>query len=191
MSAAAIEKHLSEWSACAKCSLANLRTQVVQPRGVLPCDFLFVGEAPGQFEDIVGRPFVGPAGQLLDTIIKSAIQLCKWEDEQIPTYAFDNVVACVPNQPQIDRGGVRPPTSSECETCRPRLLELIRLSSPEGIIAVGDTAATHLKDLGLPLVEILHPAAILRNEDRNAYAPLVLEQVSIITNFFNRNHVPY
>jgi uracil-DNA glycosylase family 4 len=53
-----------------QCAGAN---RVVLVRGSVPCDVLFIGEAPGQSEDVVGRPFVGPAGKLLDRIIEDAL----------------------------------------------------------------------------------------------------------------------
>jgi uracil-DNA glycosylase len=62
---------------------------VVLCRGRLPCDVLFVGEAPGVSEDVLGRPFVGPAGKLLDTIVERAL------DGQYDC-AMTNLVACIP-----------------------------------------------------------------------------------------------
>ena len=56
---------------CHKCRLAEMRTNVVIGKGNRNADILFIGEGPGQQEDLQGIPFVGPAGQLLDKMLAS------------------------------------------------------------------------------------------------------------------------
>ena len=83
------QRHREKWKGCERCSLYRGRRSVVLCRGKLPCDVLFVGEAPGVSEDVLGRPFVGPAGKLLDEIVERAL------DGQYD-YAITNLVACIP-----------------------------------------------------------------------------------------------
>lgn len=186
----ALRDHEQRWSSCTACNLHKLRSNVVLARGVLPCDFLFIGEAPGQYDDLRGLPFAGPAGQLLDRIINLAVR--EWEEEYRPTYAFTNLVACVPTHLEIDQGGVRQPTPKECEACRPRLREFINIAQPKGIIVVGDTTS-HFgpEDTDLPIAEILHSSYLLRLEDRNRFAPLMLSTASVIYNFITSNWEPH
>jgi uracil-DNA glycosylase len=65
--------HVDDWKDCTRCPLHTVRSNVVLARGSIPCDILFVGEAPGRSEDALGKPFVGPAGILLDEMIEDAL----------------------------------------------------------------------------------------------------------------------
>jgi uracil-DNA glycosylase family 4 len=119
----------------------------------LPCDVLFVGEAPGPNEDTDGRPFVGPAGALLDKIIERSIP-------EGVTYAMTNLVCCFPRHAK-ERGDNEPERGEVLE-CRPRLYELINLAQPRLIVQVGSLVEQHLKSKhGVPTVHITHPAFIL------------------------------
>lgn len=145
--------HRSEWSDCRRCPLHETRSKVVLCRGQLPADVLFVGEAPGQSEDTLGRPFIGPAGKLLDQIIVEAVpRVCR--------LAFTNVIACIP----YDEDGKKTsdPPDVAIKRCHPRLVDLICLARPEKIVAVGKLAAKQLGKTDVEFVEITHPAAILR-----------------------------
>ncbi len=64
--------HLAKWHDCTACSLHEHRGRMVFARGKIPCDVLFIGEAPGESEDVLGAPFKGPAGKLLDQIVERA-----------------------------------------------------------------------------------------------------------------------
>jgi len=90
---------------CQKCTLAESRTKVVFGAGNRNADLLFVGEAPGEQEDLQGIPFVGRAGQLLDKIL-AAIQL-----ERKSVY-IANILKCRPPNN-------RTPNSEEIEKCEP------------------------------------------------------------------------
>jgi DNA polymerase len=150
------QRHVKRWSKCCKCSLHKQRRKVVIARGSVPTDILFVGEAPGASEDVIGRPFVGPAGKLLDRIINQAI------DGQFD-YCLTNLVCCIPKDEAVKGKLGAPPT--ECViACAPRLYEFIQLCKPRLIVAVGQLSAKHIpqKDLSCPVIEIIHPAAILR-----------------------------
>lgn len=150
------EAHKAKWSGCTLCPLCEGRTHVVLCRGSLPCDVLFIGEAPGASEDVLGKPFVGPAGKLLDKIIESALN-----DRPIRV-ALTNLVACIPLGDDGDK--VKEPSREAIESCAPRLTELRRIANPQLIVCVGDLAEKWAVKPGggVWLIKIIHPAAILR-----------------------------
>jgi len=142
----------------------------VLARGIIPADVLFVGEAPGASEDVVGVPFVGPAGKLLDKIVNSAREL--GDSDNRLAYAFSNLLACVPKDKsgeKIHDGGKIP---VECiNACAPRLNEFVQLCQPRLIVLVGALAKKHIYGQAqfdcdwideLHFCEIIHPASILR-----------------------------
>lgn len=166
--------HLRERAeACVKCSnLARTRKHVVFGVGSIDADLMFVGEAPGMDEDIAGEPFVGKAGQLLTRIIET-MGLSR---ERV---YIGNVLKCRPDTPGR-RYGNRKPTPQEMVTCRPYLMEQIRIIRPKVLVALGATAVEGLmgvssvaitryrgefKDFGgIPLMPTYHPAYVLRNQ---------------------------
>lgn len=149
---------------CTRCPLHRDRTHVAFGEGSPRARVVCVGEAPGAVEDRTGRPFVGPAGQLLDRLLLSAgfhrheVFIC-------------NVLKCRPP-------GNRDPRTEEIERCSPYLHRQLELVDPEVIVAFGTFAARTLLDVreslgrmreqthlyrGYPLVATYHPAALLRN----------------------------
>lgn len=133
-------------------------------RGSLPCDILFVGEAPGMSEDMLGQPFSGPAGHLLDEIVNRAV------GDFGLRVAFTNIVGCVP----IGEDGQKTaqPPHEAIESCSARLVDLVQLARPRLVVAVGKMAEDYLTpgyawsiDIGpnIARVAIMHPAAILRS----------------------------
>lgn len=159
------EQHCNRWkNGCGWDGCHRARNRVFL-RGRLPCDVLFVGEAPGESEDALGRPFMGPAGKLLDRIIARA-----FGDPPAVSWAFTNVVACVPRL--ADGEKATEPDDEQCESCRPRLQEIIDLARPRLCVAVGrvaeewlDQAMKHAPRLPAEckLIEIVHPANLLRD----------------------------
>lgn len=152
------------WADCRACPLADHRYQLVHLRGEVPATVAFLGEGPGPSENLMGFPFVGPAGDLMDEMILAALEASSLRDKAgdllRPRMAFLNLVACLPHQ---DGGGVRPPKKSEAKACSPRVEELLDLLEPEVIIRVGRTPGQFLpqwKDARL--VTVPHPAGILR-----------------------------
>lgn len=150
-----IQEHRAKWRNCQLCPLSKTRCKVVLYRGRLPCDVLFLGEGPGDAEDIQGSPFRGPAGKLLDEIIDEALH---YEDS--PNFAnvriaFSNIVACLPK----DDSGPRPPTRAEAEACRPRLQEFLDIAAPRLTITLGKEPD---KFCPVPHESLVHPSAILR-----------------------------
>lgn len=167
------KQHRERWKSCTECTLCERRKKVVLARGTVPCDVLFIEEAPGQSEDVLGVPFVGPAGQLLDGII---------EQSDLPqsglTWAFTNLVACIPKDETNTK--TAEPAKEHMDACFKRLKEFVRLCKPRVIINVGKLSKQYIygeamfsksggdkvewlrEDQFIRFGEITHPAAILR-----------------------------
>ncbi len=149
---------------CEQCSLGKTRTNFVFGDGNENADLVFVGEAPGKQEDLLGIPFVGRAGKLLDRILE-AINLKRSD------IFICNVLKCRPPNN-------RDPLAGEIEQCEPYLQTQLEMINPKVIITLGRVAAKTLLHLDLPLgqmrnntylyhgidtVVTYHPAALLRN----------------------------
>ncbi len=150
---------------CEGCALCSTRKNVVFGVGNENADILFVGEGPGENEDIQGEPFVGKAGQLLDKYLK-VIDLSREKNIYIA-----NIVKCRPPQN-------RDPLPEEQDTCIEWLRAQTRLIKPKIIVCLGRIAAQKLispdfrvtKDHGqfikkgnILFMGTFHPAALLRN----------------------------
>lgn len=152
------KQHVSRWRNCDQCELCSRRKRVVLYRGTIPAPVLFVGEAPGNSEDVIGQPFVGDAGQLLDKII---VQSGLGKEH----HGFANVIACIPKDESNTK--VTDPPKFAIEACKERLAEIIQIARPRAIIWVGAVAKKHgPKSIPATLdflqCDIIHPAAILR-----------------------------
>lgn len=169
---AAVQAHSQKWERCDKCDIGLFAHKHVFARGTLPCDILFVGEAPGKAEDVEGIPFVGKAGKLLDQWITAAgtaevlapdgVQLMGDLISRTFTYAITNVVLCRPCDARGEPN--RRPTFTEIENCRPRLNEFIlRAARPKALVLLGSVAKSATpKWEGLPRLNLCHPAYCLR-----------------------------
>jgi uracil-DNA glycosylase family 4 len=113
----------AEIERCESCELAKHRTRVVPGEGPEKVDLLFIGEAPGWHEDQQGRPFVGPAGQFLEQLLKS-INLTRND------VFIANVIKCRPPSN-------RDPLPSEIQACSKWLDKQIELLSPKMIVTLG------------------------------------------------------
>ncbi len=158
--------------ACTICQhLAKRRTQVVFGVGNPEAELMFVGEAPGEDEDLQGEPFVGKAGQLLTKIIET-MGFARGD------VYIANVLKCRPDMPP-GMPGNRKPKPEEMKTCLPYLREQIDIIQPRVIVALGNTAMEGLigstepmarlrhrwHDFhGTPLMATYHPAYLLRNQ---------------------------
>jgi DNA polymerase len=146
------------------CGLCPGRTNGVPGEGSPRARLVLVGEGPGAREDATGRPFVGQAGQLLDSILQAI-------DVPRETVYITNIVKCRPPQN-------RKPLPDEIAACIPYLHRQLELIRPKVIVALGGTAGEAIlgvrKSLGelrgkvhtyngIPLVVTYHPAALLRN----------------------------
>lgn len=150
---------------CEACRLCETRTHVVPGEGNRQADLLFIGEGPGGQEDLQGRPFVGPAGKLLDRML-AAIHLSREE------VYLANVVKCRPP-------GNRNPADSEAEACLPYLRWQVALIHPKLIVCLGTVACRHIiapdakvsrcrgqfiQRGAYEIFATYHPAALLRDE---------------------------
>ena len=151
--------HVRGWENCERCPLHQQCHRHVLVRGEVPADILLIGEAPGTVEDTLGYPFIGPAGKVLDELLKQSFYKIKY------TYAITNTVACIPWDATGD--GVRPPTDKEQEQCLGRVQEVHGMVNPRGIVLMGKTAqgslyASKNGNGDTPILEVYHPAYILR-----------------------------
>lgn len=166
------QAHKAKWDRGCGSEMCDRATSICLARGEVPCDVLFIGEAPGEVENARGRPFIGPAGRLLDSIIETAVMWKTGEDGEPPRVALTNMVGCIPRDEGLNKTGE--PESDQVEACRPRLEEFIReVARPRLIVCVGSLARDRVKDQGFrhsiglndpppKVVSITHPAAILR-----------------------------
>jgi DNA polymerase len=158
--------------ACTLCPhLVKSRTQVVFGVGNPEAEVMFVGEAPGEDEDLQGEPFVGKAGQLLTKIIVAM----GFNREEV---YIANVLKCRPDMPAGESGN-RKPKPAEMQTCLPYLRQQIDIIQPRALVALGATAMEGLLGAsepmaklrgrwhdfhGIPLMATYHPAYLLRNQ---------------------------
>jgi uracil-DNA glycosylase len=135
-----LTKYAEVAAGCAKCRLAEGRTQVVFGVGNPDADLMFVGEAPGFHEDKQGYPFVGQAGKLLDKLLEG-IALSRAD-----TYVA-NVLKCRPP-------GNRDPAPDEIESCEPHLFRQLELVQPRVVASLGNFATKLLsgKQIGITRV---------------------------------------
>ncbi len=152
---------------CQGCALGRTRTNIVIGRGNINAPILFIGEGPGEQEDLQGLPFVGAAGQLLDTLLEAL--MFKPDD-----YYIANVVKCRPPNNRV-------PNDEEAEKCLPFLRNQVALIRPRIIVCLGSTAAKYTisKDIkisqirgqwierkGYWMMPTFHPAALLRDQSK-------------------------
>ncbi|MBN1643632.1 MAG: uracil-DNA glycosylase [Dehalococcoidales bacterium] len=150
-----------EISLCRQCEIARARTRVVPGEGAENAEILFIGEAPGWHEDQQGRPFVGPAGQFLDSLL-SSINLKR---QQV---YIANVIKCRPPDN-------REPLPIEIANCQKWLDKQIEIISPKIIVTLGRYSmarffpgksiskihGTVQKQNGIIYFAMYHPAAAL------------------------------
>ncbi len=157
---------------CEKCDLSKTRTNVVFGIGPYEADVMFIGEAPGENEDLKGEPFVGRAGMLLDKML-AAVDLSRESNIYIA-----NSIKCRPPKN-------RDPLPLEQEMCKSWLNKQIELINPKIIVCLGRISAMKLirEDFkitkehgqlfeinGRLIMATLHPAALLRNPNNKPAA---------------------
>jgi len=159
---------------CQACDLWKTGTQTVFGEGARRVKVMFVGEQPGNEEDLSGRPFVGPAGRLLDAALETA------GIDRKQTYVT-NVVKHFKWEPRGKRRIHKKPNSLEIASCRPWLEAEIAVIKPDVIVALGATAAQSLlgpqfrvtkqrgefisSNLAPYVMATVHPSSILRAPD--------------------------
>lgn len=168
MDSAAWQKFEQECRSCVNCALKDTRTQVVIGRGAhLSAPLMFIGEGPGEQEDLQGQAFVGRAGKLLDLLLEG---LSFRQDD----YYIANIVKCRPPNNRV-------PTEDEAQACLPWLRAQVRMIHPGVIVCLGSTAAKYIidKDIritqrrgqwvekpGFLIMPTYHPSAVLRDPDK-------------------------
>jgi uracil-DNA glycosylase len=182
-----LEKLREAAAGCQACDLWKTGTQTVFGEGAATAEIVFVGEQPGDKEDLAGRPFVGPAGRVLDDALEAA--------------GIDRSLAYVTNAVKhfkwTARGKRRihqKPNWSEMTACRPWLDAELAAIKPKVLVALGATAAQALlgrqfrvtKQRGVPVesdlaphvVATVHPSSILRQETEEERAAAMADLVA-------------
>lgn len=172
---------------CRACPLWKTGTQTVFGEGKPSAEVMLVGEQPGNDEDLAGKPFVGPAGRLLDqALVEAGIDRS--------TVYVTNVVKHFKWEPKGKRRIHKKPNAREIAACRPWLEAELQVLKPKVLICLGATAAQALigkhfkvsrergKIVPSPLapnvMATLHPSAILRAPDEKARATMLSEFIS-------------
>jgi DNA polymerase len=171
---------------CTACDLYKNATQTVFGEGSPQAEIIFVGEQPGDQEDLAGKPFVGPAGRLLDKALEEA-----GIDRKLAYVT--NVVKHFKWQPRGKRRIHQKPNAAEIAACRPWLDAELALVKPKVLVCLGATAAQALigrqfrvsKDRGVPVesdlapvvMATVHPSSILRSDDREAEMAMFVEDL--------------
>jgi len=161
----------NECMSCQKCELCKTRTNVVFGMGNPKARLLFIGEGPGETEDLTGLPFVGRSGKLLDKFIEAI----GYDRESV---FIANMVKCRPPKN-------RDPKPEEMELCLDYLRRQVKLIDPELIVCLGRVAAARLISPDIKVTKqhgeifqkgkykfmaTFHPAALLRNPNQKPEA---------------------
>jgi len=162
---------------CKACPLWKTGTQTVFGEGSPKAEVMFVGEQPGDQEDQVGKPFVGPAGRLFDRALEAA------GIDRSDAYVT-NVVKHFKWQARGKRRIHQKPSRSEVAACRPWLDAELQVVKPRVLVCMGATAAQALlgrqfrvtqsrgvpvaSDLAPVVIATVHPSSILRSDDRES-----------------------
>ncbi len=142
---------------CTKCGLHKFRRNQVKGRGVIPAQVLFIGEAPGKSEDLLGEAMIGPTKKIINSAIKQAARLAK---VPIPTFYITNVLQC---RPTDEKGGKnRKPTGEEAWACFPLLEQVYLEVAPQRVVFLGRIPEKYCKPAWPDGVHLFHPAYVLR-----------------------------
>ncbi len=183
-----LAKVAQEAKRCTRCPLYKIATQTVFGEGPVGARLMLVGEQPGDQEDLAGRPFVGPAGKMLDrALIDAGV-------DRTEVYVT-NIVKHFKNEPRGKRRLHKKPNRYEVEVCKIWFDQELALVRPQLVVAMGVTAASALAGKAVTLSKLrgqvvsfanaggqrgivtIHPSSILRAPDeagrRAAYAGLV------------------
>jgi len=184
---------------CQACDLWERGTQTVFGEGARRAEVFFVGEQPGNEEDLSGKPFVGPAGRLLDEALTEA------GIDRTQTYVT-NVVKHFKWEPRGKRRIHKKPNAREITACRPWLEAEISLVNPKVIVCLGATAAQALlgsqfrvskqrgqfikSTLAPYIMATVHPSAILRapdDETRHAEKRHFIDDLKKVAHVLSKN----
>lgn len=165
------EKLREQWEGCRKCPIGGYAIKHVFGRGDPKSKVVFIGEGPGRSEDVIGLPFVGRAGKLLEAAIEAAGFSAK-------SAFFTNLLACRPCDK--DGGPNRAPLDIEVVNCSSRLKDILSAMKPKAVVWLGRVPQSHA-----PLFRewtkarsfhLYHPAFILRlgGTKSDAFGPYTL-----------------
>ena len=191
-------ERLREASAgCRGCHLWEQATQTVFGEGARGAEVMFVGEQPGDQEDLAGKPFVGPAGRILDQALEEA------GIDRRQTYVT-NVVKHFKWQPRGKRRIHQKPNWAEMAACRPWLEAELDVVEPDVVVCLGATAAQALlgrdfrvsrqrgelvdSPLARYVLATVHPSSILRQRDdasREAEYAAFVEDLRVVPPLLN------
>lgn len=192
-----ITKHIDAWQGCTNCSLHTTASWHVVGSGTLPCDVLFISEAPGNDENDAGKPFAGKAGDMLNKLL-AHVNHRLWRSHKIRweyRYTLTNLVACLPRADKY-----REPSIEEVEACSPRLSQLLQLANPKGIVFLGAIATKygkrHVKHFYASskerpeVIELYHPAYFVRAKkyDSPEYNRWVKSFNTWLANLYRKTH---
>jgi DNA polymerase len=154
---------------CQNCLLCKTRRSVVLGRGTTPARILIIGETPGRSEDVLGTPFMGESGRLLDFMLKKV-------GVDPKECFFTNTILCHPT----DRKGgeTRPPATNEVAACMENVLFLVDQCSAELTILAGDLPKKYFSKLIPTAVKISHPTLLLKSG--GAKSPFYIRNLNIL-----------
>lgn len=157
--------HILNWDTCTRCEIGYHTSPKVHTRGVLPCQVLMIGEAPGKEEVKLGYPFMGMSGDNVNSWIEWCSRMWSKETSQpFTTYALVNTCACRPCDKK--NGPNRKPTDLEQQNCAPKFRELLTMANPSSIILLGAVARDYWLSRPyhevntLPYAALAHPSPL-------------------------------
>lgn len=169
---------------CRNCECYLHRRKVVPGRGDVPATILFIGIAPGKTEDLLGKPFVGYSGWLLEAMMEHACRLA--EIEKVPSYFILNSVLCRAwnwdEDNELTYGKNRNPTKEEVLACMPNIQDTVSLVKPKFVIFLGRHPEKFYKNYFREYRYVTHPASMLR--DGGKQSPDYLPNVRILSEIF-------
>jgi DNA polymerase len=152
---------------CSRCPLSGFRTRIVMPDGDLSSNVVFVGEAPGENEDLTGRPFVGRSGKLLERMMNE-------EGIERKDVMITNTVKCRPP-------GNRDPTKEEMDACRPFLEH--ELAGRKVVVGLGRSACRDMIGYEGKMADIVNKETeITINDEKIAFIPTYHPAACIYSN---------
>src|SRR5215211_2613214 len=162
---------------CTACHLYKLGTQTVFGEGPKRAAMMLIGEQPGDYEDVAGKPFVGPAGKIMDRALEEA------GIDRSQVYVT-NAVKHFKWEPRGKRRIHQKPNSREIAACRPWLEAELRIVRPKVLVCLGSTAAQAIfgpsfrvtrergvvlkSEFALQVVATVHPSSLLRQPDEES-----------------------
>tara|TARA_B110000263_G_C15006639_1_gene373069 strand:+ start:70 stop:624 length:555 start_codon:yes stop_codon:yes gene_type:complete len=149
-----LKAHLTKWKNCDLCSLCSTRSKISLYRGSIPCEALFISDAPGMAEDALGEPFSGSEGYLLNSLLKTAKETTGVD----AIIGFTYLISCKPEEK---------PLKTSLKACIPRLKEIVELAQPQTIVMVGKLASKQIPELfnsddAKQFVSIPHPRELIK-----------------------------